>query len=289
MHAPSRLARLTLALALPPALAGSIALAAIPDANGVFHACYNNSTKAVRMLDTGSCNTGETQVNWSQTGPRGATGSQGATGPTGPAGLQGPKGATGATGAQGPAGPLGPQGLVGPVGPVGPQGPVGAPGAKGATGATGAQGLQGAQGPAGISGSTGATGPQGPRGLQGPAGPAGPPGVVVTREIIRTTGTGGGFQFFYNPAGRTQVFFLSGSAWSETVGPLRAGFACSEGSDFGQLDAFTNEPSSHKAFPSRTFFFHLVPGHQVSCSVSIVLGHTDGNDSWQVSVMELDQ
>lgn len=58
------------------------------------------------MIDssTTTCTSGETALNWNQTGPQGAKGPGGPKGPPGPAG---PQGATGATGPQGPAGPPG--------------------------------------------------------------------------------------------------------------------------------------------------------------------------------------
>ncbi len=68
------------------AAAGSIALAAIPAANGTITGCYSNSTGALRVVDSASnCVSGETAITWNQkgpTGPTGAKGSKGATGPT---------------------------------------------------------------------------------------------------------------------------------------------------------------------------------------------------------------
>jgi len=77
---------------------GGISYASIPDASGVIHGCYQSrgTSHALKIIDTAvvaSCPTGYLPLNWSQTGP------QGATGPAGPTG------ATGATGATGPAGP----------------------------------------------------------------------------------------------------------------------------------------------------------------------------------------
>jgi Collagen triple helix repeat (20 copies) len=129
------------------AFGGSVfALGGIPDANGVFHACYNVNNGNLRLIVTGPCRPDEQLVSWDQSGQ------------------PGPQGPTGPTGATGPAGPQGPQGSPGPTGPAGPQG---SPGATGATGATGPAGPTGSPGP------TGSTGPAGPAGPQGPAGPAG--------------------------------------------------------------------------------------------------------------------
>ena len=74
-------------------LAG-VALAAIPDRNGVIHACRKVEGGALRVVAKASaCRSGERALAWNQRG------AQGPTGPTGP---------TGATGAQGPQGPAGP-------------------------------------------------------------------------------------------------------------------------------------------------------------------------------------
>lgn len=80
---------------------GGVALASIPDSGGVIHGCYkpqsdgHNSPLGVidTALSNGHCPSGNTEIDWNQTGPQG---------PQGPAGADG---ATGATGAQGPAGP----------------------------------------------------------------------------------------------------------------------------------------------------------------------------------------
>ena len=75
-------------------LAGAgLAKAAIPDSNGVIHACYDNAGRTIQVIDTeagGVCPAGQTALNWNQTGP------------PGPAGPPGPP-AQSAT--QGPAGP----------------------------------------------------------------------------------------------------------------------------------------------------------------------------------------
>lgn len=56
-------------------LAGAAAWAAIPDRSGVIHACYNNSTGALRVVDTTlrpisrqPCAAGETALSWNQSG-----------------------------------------------------------------------------------------------------------------------------------------------------------------------------------------------------------------------------
>lgn len=138
-----RFVRLGLLIGVLFALAGGIAYATIPDANGVIHGCYTNQAvqgqHALWVADS-TCPAGSTALPWNQQGRRG---------PTGPAG------------ARGATGPAGPRGGAGPTGPGGPQG------WRGATGP---------QGPNGARGATGPGGPEGQRGDRGPTGPAGPPG-----------------------------------------------------------------------------------------------------------------
>jgi len=139
---------------------GALAMGTIPDASGVFHACYNTHNGAVRLVVSGPCRNNERLVTWNQAGQ---------PGPQGPQGLPG---ATGATGATGPAGPAGPQG---------PRGDTGATGPAGATGATGPAGPTGAQGPKGDTGATGPTGPVGPQGV---------PGTPASGSAVLFGGTG---------------------------------------------------------------------------------------------------
>jgi hypothetical protein len=79
-------------------LISSTASAAIPDANGVVHGCYNVLTGSARIVDGNSCNLLEKSVTWQQKGPQGPQGAQGSQGPQG---AQGPAGsssvATGST------------------------------------------------------------------------------------------------------------------------------------------------------------------------------------------------
>jgi len=94
MHRIRRLGRggkLLLALAVGGAVFGAVSAvqAAIPDANGVIHGCYQYTTTngnygKLRVFDTakgGGCNSLEKPLNWNQKGP---TGPRGTTGPTGP-------------------------------------------------------------------------------------------------------------------------------------------------------------------------------------------------------------
>lgn len=65
-----------------------IALASIPAADGVIHGCYHTTNGNLRVVDdatTASCRTGETAIQWNQTGPEGPQGVPGPAGPQGPA------------------------------------------------------------------------------------------------------------------------------------------------------------------------------------------------------------
>lgn len=144
------------------ALAVGVAQAAIPDSEGVIHACYSRNGGALRISDTGSCKASEVALSWNHVGPAGLTwrgewapgasyaerdavlhqGSSyiaifanvGSAPPSsnwmllaaeGEPGEKGEPGEQGATGPQGPAGPTGPTGPAGPTGPQGPAGPAG--------------------------------------------------------------------------------------------------------------------------------------------------------------------
>ena len=67
----------------------AVAQAAIPDEDGVIHACYANNNGDLRVVDGESCRNNETELSWSQAGPEGAEGPQGPEGPVGPQGPQG--------------------------------------------------------------------------------------------------------------------------------------------------------------------------------------------------------
>jgi hypothetical protein len=64
------------------ALGVGVALASIPDAGGVIHACYKTSQGQTRIVESAAdCSPSETPIQWNQTGPAGATGPQGPPGP----------------------------------------------------------------------------------------------------------------------------------------------------------------------------------------------------------------
>jgi hypothetical protein len=65
--------------ALVAALAaiGGVAYSSIPDPQGVIHGCYDNTTGALRVIDTGGsgvCRGGETVLDWNQQGQPGPPG-----------------------------------------------------------------------------------------------------------------------------------------------------------------------------------------------------------------------
>jgi hypothetical protein len=80
-----------------------IVQAAIPDPNGVIHACYRSNGN-LRLVDKSSCTANETAISWNQTGPAGPPGD------AAPQGTPGPQGAPGTQGHPGPQGVAGPQG-----------------------------------------------------------------------------------------------------------------------------------------------------------------------------------
>ncbi len=69
----------------------AVALATIPDSNGVIHACYKKSGGALRVIDNSvtNCAGSETSLNWN------VQGAQGIQGPAGQQGEQGPPGISG--------------------------------------------------------------------------------------------------------------------------------------------------------------------------------------------------
>jgi hypothetical protein len=116
---------------------GTIALAAIPGANGMITGCYRPETGRLRVIDAQAgkkCERGENQITWNQTGPQGVPGAAGAKGDPGPQGLPGVQGLPGAIGPQGIPGTPGPKGDTGAQGPKGDTGPQGLPGAAGPKG-----------------------------------------------------------------------------------------------------------------------------------------------------------
>jgi hypothetical protein len=98
--------KILVALAIAAVAVAGAAFAAIPDGNGVIHACRKVEGGALRVVAKASaCRSGERALAWNQRGAAGPAGPAGAQGSTGAAGPAGPKGESGAQGPQGPAGP----------------------------------------------------------------------------------------------------------------------------------------------------------------------------------------
>ena len=77
------------------AAAVGVARAAIPDANGVIHACYSKKGGVLRVSDSGACDRGRIPLSWNQAGVQGPAGPAGPPGPAGPTGSAGSAGSTG--------------------------------------------------------------------------------------------------------------------------------------------------------------------------------------------------
>jgi hypothetical protein len=95
---------------------GSVAVAAVPAADGLITSCRTLSSGSLRVIDAeagATCKSTEKKLTWNQTGPQGPAGAQGPKGDPGQQGAPGPKGADGATGPQGEPGPAGPAGTPG--------------------------------------------------------------------------------------------------------------------------------------------------------------------------------
>jgi hypothetical protein len=90
---------LVLVAALVAVIGAAVAAtAAIPDSNGVIHACRNTKTGALRAIDSErgqTCSKDEAALTWNQIGPQGPAGPAGPQGPAGPAGPPGPAGVSG--------------------------------------------------------------------------------------------------------------------------------------------------------------------------------------------------
>src|SRR4029077_744406 len=98
--ARSRLASASMISSVLLVVAGTIALASIPDSAGVIHGCYATKTGALRVIDTATqtCFKGEVALSWNQVAPQGIQGIHGIQG------IQGIQGVTGTNGADGKGG-----------------------------------------------------------------------------------------------------------------------------------------------------------------------------------------
>lgn len=77
------------------AIAGGVAYAAIPGADGVIHGCYTNKGGVLSVIDPSAgqtCSALQAPISWNQQGPQGPQGDPGPQGPQGPQGPPGPAG-----------------------------------------------------------------------------------------------------------------------------------------------------------------------------------------------------
>ena len=79
--------KILVVLAIGAVAVAGAALAAIPDGNGIIHACRKIDGGALRVVAKSSaCRSGERVLAWNKRGPAGPTGPAGPQGPQGPAG-----------------------------------------------------------------------------------------------------------------------------------------------------------------------------------------------------------
>jgi hypothetical protein len=113
--------------------------AGIPSRDGVYGACFDEDTGALRVIHAAyGCDQGEGRISWSRAGStivkrglRGLRGTRGPRGEGGPPGIDGARGPAGPIGASGSPGDRGSQGDAGPQGDPGPKGDPGPPGPPG--------------------------------------------------------------------------------------------------------------------------------------------------------------
>jgi len=81
----------TVGAVIATGLVGGIAWAAIPDAGGVIHGCYQNVEGQLRVIDpaTQSCRPAEVAISWNEQGVQGLKGDPGAPGHDGRDGRDG--------------------------------------------------------------------------------------------------------------------------------------------------------------------------------------------------------
>lgn len=85
-----RVHRSVIGIVAASAVAGGVAYAAIPDANGNIHGCYQKNSGALRLIAADQrCRRSERGIDWSQAGQPGPSGPRGPAGPVGPPGPQG--------------------------------------------------------------------------------------------------------------------------------------------------------------------------------------------------------
>lgn len=90
-------------------------------------------------------------------------------------------------------------------------------------------------------------------------------------------------------AGSTQVFLVSGSAWSQTAPGSFVGMnILIDGQNVSAATVMTNEASSHKAVVEQPVVAHLTPGsHTIELTVLNNTTTTDFNDRYRVLMFDL--
>lgn len=93
-------------------LAGGVAYATIPAADGTIYGCYHDKGGTLRVIDdtVSQCRSTESAISWNQTGPQGPEGLKGEDGKDGVDGVNGVDGVDGEDGAPGAKGDAGPAG-----------------------------------------------------------------------------------------------------------------------------------------------------------------------------------
>jgi hypothetical protein len=85
-----RWAAATIALALLFVVGSTVALASIPDSDGLISGCYAKVGGDLRVIDaaSSSCKSNEIKLEWNQQGPQGESGLEGEQGPPGLSGYE---------------------------------------------------------------------------------------------------------------------------------------------------------------------------------------------------------
>src|SRR5262245_29224762 len=84
-----RAAALLVAVIVVVTVGATYGFASIPDSAGVIHGCFDKNSLRVIDHSTGSvCKSGETSLDWNQSGPQGAPGQDGTNGTNGVSGYE---------------------------------------------------------------------------------------------------------------------------------------------------------------------------------------------------------
>ncbi len=139
----------------------------------------------------------------------------------------------------------------------------------------------------GRDGVTGDAGAPGPAGEAGPPGPKGDTGFVdVTEAFGNKPGPLPASGTFTSTGGKL-VVTVSGTAYRTTTGTIGYDVAI-DTNPIGSVNAFTNEPNSHKALPVRTFVVTgIAAGSHTIDFAAQANTVSDGNDYFNATVLEV--